>query len=216
MKYLSAIVLFCVLTIVYAAEQEKQCDRSVGDLCSMQGVGEIVNCNSITKEHKWDAAQTILRSYAKENLKRSYELLGLAINHGTFSRNRPGFEKLFRQLSDEAFDNSIKIIKYITSRGGSMSFDGMEIGFQAKQFFKNEFHSLSVAQSIEKKLLETAHGFVHTTHDPNTLHFIEEEFIEPKTDVLRKLTGYVHDMDKLLVTSDSSLNIYLFDEYLQK
>jgi ferritin len=36
--------------------------------------------------------------------------------------SREGFEKLFRKLSDSAWDDAIDLIKYITKRGGTMEF----------------------------------------------------------------------------------------------
>lgn len=48
-------------------------------------------------------------------------------------------------------------------------------------------------------------------------HYLEEKFIEDQATTIRKISGYTNDLKRLLDESvDSSLSLYLFDEYLQK
>lgn len=48
-------------------------------------------------------------------------------------------------------------------------------------------------------------------------HYLEEEFIEDQATTIRKLSGFTNDLRKLLDESvDSSLSLFMFDEYLQK
>lgn len=41
---------------------------------------------------------------------------------GNYETNRQGFEKLYRKLSDSAWEKAMDIIKFITKRGGIMNF----------------------------------------------------------------------------------------------
>lgn len=48
-------------------------------------------------------------------------------------------------------------------------------------------------------------------------HYLEEELIEDQATTIRTLSGYTNDLKRLLEeTVDSSLSLYMFDEYLQK
>lgn len=48
-------------------------------------------------------------------------------------------------------------------------------------------------------------------------HYLEEEFIEDQASTVRKLSGYTNDLKRLIQdATDTSLPVYLFDEYLQK
>lgn len=54
-------------------------------------------------------------------------LVSLQSTHfGSYEANRPGFEKLYRVLSDEAWDRSFDLIKHMTKRGGKMNFNYRE------------------------------------------------------------------------------------------
>lgn len=44
----------------------------------------------------------------------------LSINFDTYTRDRPGFEKLYRGLSDQAWNKAIDLIKYVAKRGGKL------------------------------------------------------------------------------------------------
>lgn len=98
-------------------------------------------------------------------MAKSYEYLLLATNFGSYVKNRPGFEKQFRALSDKSWENSINIIKHITKRGGTHDFrsrvpilgknekvDGVE-----KVFELSELGSLAMALDTEKTLSMDAH-----------------------------------------------------------
>ena len=48
-------------------------------------------------------------------------------------------------------------------------------------------------------------------------HYLEEEFIGQQAGTVRKLSGYTNDLKRLIKDSpDTSLSVFLFDEYLQK
>lgn len=48
-------------------------------------------------------------------------------------------------------------------------------------------------------------------------HYLEEEFIEDQASTVRQFSGYTNDLRQLIKDSvDTSLSVFLFDEYLQK
>lgn len=151
----------------------------------------------------------------------------MATHFGTHIKNRPGFEKLFRGLADKAFDDAISLIQHMTKRGGQMNFNTKPTIAKNTQtrFEVNELHSLALALEIEKDLATEAHHIhEHISHannrahyDPEIAHYIEEEFIEEQAKIVRQLSGYTNDLKKLVKDSeDTSLSVFLFDEYLQK
>lgn len=201
-----------------------------------------------------------LQAYANEQITKSYEYLLLAANFGNYVKNRPGFEKQFRELSDTAFNRGINLIKHITKRGGSHNFNTdfkSTISTQSRTLELNELKSLAFALDTEKELASKAHNlhkhYSHANHkshsaseannlkanvqpisepdlhehelldkqqthyDPEVAHYLEEKFIEDQANKVRQLSGFVNDLKHLLEkSSDASLSVYLFDEYLQK
>lgn len=41
---------------------------------------------------------------------------------GNYQKNRAGFEKLYRKLSDQSWEDSIDLVKFLGKRGGHMDF----------------------------------------------------------------------------------------------
>lgn len=79
----------------------------------------------------------------------------MAANFGTFVKNRPGFEKLFRHLSDTAWMNSIDLMKYMGKRGGIHDFNEYqadEIPLKVREI--NEIIGLAYSLDTEKYLAE--------------------------------------------------------------
>lgn len=179
--------------------------------------------------------------YANENLVKNFEYLFLAAQFSTFTKDRPGFEKVFHGLADSAWNKGLDMIKEISKRGVTHSFEKMSETAAVKvPESQNEVKAMAEASEIEKKLLEGAMNvFRHHSHaskkeeeakasgfDAGIAHFVEEEIIEGKTETVRTLVGHVNDLMKLVevnkaedgtdIPSVSSLGIYLFDQYLQK
>lgn len=188
---------------------------------------ELVNCNA--NYSGFAHSVRYLQAYANEQITKSYEYLLLSANFGNHVKNRPGFEKQFRELSDTAFHRGIGLIKHITKRGGSHDFTARQvtsISAQKKQVLElDELSSLAFALDTEKKLALEAHRlherYSHdkqkASYDAEVAHYLEEKFIEDQADKVRELSGFTNDLKHLLNTSqDPSLSVYLFDEYLQK
>lgn len=71
---------------------------------------------------------------------------------------------------------------------------------------------------MQKLLAEKAlelHLMAKEWKDAAVAHYLEEEFMESQSETIRKLSGYIHDIKKML-NRDAALAVYLFDDYLQK
>lgn len=189
------------------------------------------NCNALYSD--FALHEKNLQNYTNQQLAKSYEYMLLASNFGTYVKNRPGFEKQFRALSDKAWNNAIDLIKYITKRGGQHDFEEKQpIAMHVVEL--NELQALSIALENEKALtmeahrLHKAYSHPHQAHnskggnsayDPEVAHFLDEKFIEGQADTIRTLSGYTNDLKHLIkvdpsLESSTALNVHLFDEYL--
>jgi ferritin heavy chain len=187
-------------------------------------------CNSILPGFKYNEKNLV--NHMNAEILHSYDYLLLASRFGTFHDNRPGFRKLYKDLSDKAWKNSIELIKYVTKRGGKVEFKEPEfkdhIEPQPTKISSadlDELTSLKKALDVEKRMARHSHHIhEHASHakcpadyDPAISHFVEEHYFEDQTETIRKLAGYNNDL-KMMVNEAATkqLAIYLFDEYLQK
>jgi len=189
---------------------------------------DLANCNAVYSGFPKHVG--VLQRYANHQIEKSFEYLLLAANFGTYVKNRPGFEKQFRGLSDKSWGYGIELIKHITKRGGAHDFSVSSSNKTApKQILDlNEINALALTLDYEKTLALEAHHihekYSHAKHpteyDPEIVHFLEEELIEDQAGSIRKLSGYTNDLKKLLKeytdTNDVALSLYMFDEYLGK
>ncbi|KAJ9592810.1 hypothetical protein L9F63_015501 [Diploptera punctata] len=219
---MKSIAVLCALVAVAFAEDV--CYNDVVSSCGSKEV-DLKNCNA-----KYGGAHEVvfeLQSYANEHIARSFDYLLMATHFGNYEKNREGFEKLFRKLSDSTWEDSIDLIKYITKRGGMMNFSARKSTQEPaseKTHELYELHALARGLDTQKKLAEGAlgiHGEVTRRHegyhDPEVASYLEEHFMHRQAKSVRDFAGYTSDLQKLLgEKSQTSLSLFLFDEYLQK
>lgn len=186
--------------------------------------GGLTNCNA--RYGAIDAVLPDLQKYVTTHITRSYEFLMMATHYANYEKNRVGFEKIFHDLSDSTWEDAINLIKYIGKRGGKMNFQMRkeDINGEGQDNFElYEMQSLAKALDVEKQLAVDAHNIHREAtrnrkefHDPEISSYLEEKFVHKHADKIRTLSGYTYDLSKLLDGPDSSLALFLFDEYLQK
>ncbi|XP_022819214.1 ferritin, lower subunit isoform X2 [Spodoptera litura] len=187
-------------------------------------------CNAVYGEYgRHGNVATELQAYANLHLERSYEYLLSAAYFNNYQTNRAGFSKLFKKLSDEAWEKTIDIIKHVTMRGDEMNFDQRSTMKVERKNYTVELHELEAlakALDTQKEIAERAF-YIHREatrnsqhlHDPEVAQYLEEEFIEDQSKKIRELAGHTTDLKKFITSNhgqDLSLALYLFDEYLQK
>ncbi|XP_039970429.1 soma ferritin [Bactrocera neohumeralis] len=222
MKPFTALTLFAGI-IALASAENYACHSNVTYGCS-NSVSTPVVCHS--RYGGIENVESTIQSYINLNLHKSYQYLLLSSFYNSYQKNRPGFNKLYRDLSDRSFDDAIDLIKHVTRRGGQVDFRAISqhpnsIAQSKLKLEEDELHSLGIALDIEKTLTADA-GHVHyqsthgRPHDPQTAHYIEEKFLHKQADSVRKVSGLVNDLSKIMNQPDPSLGIYLFDQYLEK
>ncbi|XP_073963679.1 ferritin light chain-like isoform X1 [Choristoneura fumiferana] len=230
MKFL-AIAVSCFLALSGALANDS-CYQDVSIDCSQASNSLVLaRCNAIYGGygHHGNLA-TEMQAYANLHLTRSYEYLLSASYFNNYQTNRGGFSKLFRKLSDDAWEKSIELIKHITTRGGVMDFSRRStLDSVANKNYTVELHELEAmakALDTQKEIAERAfHIHREATrnsqhlHDPEIAQYLEEEFIEDHAKTIRNLAGHTADLKKFIASNDGqdlSISLYLYDEYLQK
>lgn len=130
-------------------------------------LGDIASCNATFSG--FSSGIHHLQDYANEQIVTSFDYLLLSANFGTFVKNRPGFQKQFRELSDSAWNRGINLIKHITKRGGEHSFETPQMKPSQNPILElNEINSLAFALDAEKSSSIKAHGlherYSHANH----------------------------------------------------
>jgi len=124
MKYLLVIVALSGLVLCNAEEMDKYCTSKSEPNCQSVAADRSQMCCESSKVAGFERDDLVLSKkltdYAWNQIVASYDHLLLSINFDTYTKDRPGLEKLYRGLSDTAWNKAIDLIKYVTKRGGKL------------------------------------------------------------------------------------------------
>ncbi|XP_052869109.1 soma ferritin [Anopheles cruzii] len=177
-----------------------------------------------------------LRQYTSQLVDKSFHFLIMSSAFNKHSLDRPGFEKLYRKMSDKAWEDAVGLIKYQSRRG---SFGNLVKPKKDSKYDKvldvQELSSLQFALDYEKTLAKEAHAIhrkvshAHSKvsangsedvyhYDPDAAHYLDEKVIEYQSGTVRDLAGYIHNLKHFTEKQQpaSDLGNHLFDEYLAK
>ncbi|XP_066143205.1 ferritin light chain-like [Euwallacea fornicatus] len=220
------IFILVVSTVILAAITSEPQECYVEEL-TMRGDNIIAIPRDSTQFHaQYGAiarAEADLQRYANSLLYKSFDLLSLSIYYDNYIKNLIGFDHLFLNMSNTLWDSSMDTIKYITFRGGRMSFANADpedlLSEVSAELY--ELHSIARALDIQKSVAKKAvalHRDVATLrsekHDAEVAYYLKENHIEAHRAVVRDLTGYVTDLSGLFSGKDSALSRYLYNVYL--
>lgn len=149
--------------------------------------------------------------------RTSYKYLLMSMNFNSFLKDRPGFSKLFRQQSDKLFDDSIALVKQLTTRGYQFEPKAEDV---VNVFKKNLIVTVSEQTALQKgventKALLSKALDICRLSDFAMKHYVEEEILEDYTKTLRQFSGYYNNLNNF-GPNDYKLGVYLFDQQLQK
>ncbi|XP_028168184.1 ferritin light chain [Ostrinia nubilalis] len=222
-----ASALLCLLAATGALAADS-CYQDVSLDCGQaSNTLALPKCNAVYGDYdRHGVVATELKGYANLHLERSYEYLLSAAFFNNYQTNRAGFSKLFKKLSDDAWEKTIDLIKHVTMRGDSMDFAQRSKKVDKRNYTVelHELESLAKALDSQKQLAEVAF-FIHREatrnspklHDAEIAQYMEEKFVEDQAKTIRELAGHTTDLKKFITNGqDLSLSLYLFDEYLQK
>lgn len=226
MRGLFGFVALALVLGVATAETANYCYGDVSQRCGTIPV-ESANSNCSATYGAANKVMLEMSNYVNTHITRSFQYLLMSTHFSSYEKNRPGFEKLYRILSDESWDAAFDLIKHMTKRGGKMDFNHRvadnlaDAEKPAETYELYELASLARALDIQKSLAEEAIHIHHRVaskdvdhHDPEVSQYLEERFIEKHADTIRNLAGHTSDLKNLLKSPQPSLNVFLFDEYL--
>lgn len=215
------LATFIILGLANLAQGEF-CYNDVVRSCGAIG-GDISNCNS--NYSGVDTVSSDLQHYAATHLEQNWKYLLMSAYFNNYEANREGFSKLYRKLADDAWDDTLDLVKYMAKRGFNMDYNiTPRRKVQIQSYKMSELSSLATALDMQKVLAETAHE-IHSEvtvrkkkfHDAETINFLETEFVSKHADSIRDIAGHANDLHQLIKDNkDPSLAIYLFDEHLKK
>lgn len=239
----SLVIALCLIGFA-AANLSTNSDKSVDSPCPPKNFfsedsaesccGDASQCNKdatsrLVDEQNINKYDNFMK-YTNEYLVRSYEYFFLSAQFGTYGKDRPGFHKLLKGLSDNAWNRGIEMIKEMTKRGFAHSFT-MEPHVEQVLSSANvtELVALAKAAEIEKGLYVKANDLHrHHSHasfkaenscgyDAGLSHYIAEEILEEKTQTVRELVGHVNQLKRLFVNDQKTypLSVFMFDQHLQ-
>jgi len=201
------------------------CYNDVANSCNPKG-GGIGNCNS-----NYSGVDTVafdLQHYAAVHLEQNWKYLLMSVYFNNYEANREGFSKLYRKLADDAWDDTLDLIKYMAKRGFNMDYNiTPRKKVSVRSYKMSEIESLATALDMHKVLAETAHEIhnevsgrnkkVHDAeaeaarqthsevtarkkkyHDAETINFLEKEFVEKHAGTIRDLAGHANDLHQLI------------------
>lgn len=158
-----------------------------------------------------------LSNYAKLQFQLSYKYLLLSMNFNSFLKDRPGFNKLFRKQSDKLFDDSIALVKHMTTRGYVFDPKANDVVNFSRTLgvALTEQAALAKGLTSHKTLVQKALNICKES-DYEIKHYFQDEILEDYVKTLRTFTGYHSNLNNFGKSPNFKLGVYLFDEYLQK
>ncbi|XP_067003849.1 ferritin light chain [Anabrus simplex] len=226
MKVVVVVLACCIAAVSASISKHQSCYSEFHKSCSPNSETAEKECSAqYGKAHMY---MKYLGGYVNEHLTRSMQYLLMSSHFGAFEQSREGFEKLFRKLSDETWEDAIDLLKYITLRGGNLELENFmpKSGATLLDDFETtelgELESLAKAVDIQKDLAVKAHYIYNHTnlHDPEMGAYVEDKFMHKHAKTVRTLVGLSNDLRKFVQEDKQKgspgLQYFIVDEYLKK
>ena len=222
------MLFFGILSILLAVASAQDCYQKMKIICDTSPKVSNLDDKCSAKHGQIVNLQSHLQGYANHNLLTSFQYLLMSSHFGNYDAQREGFKALYRKLSDQSWEDTISVLKYLGKRGGYADFNEPIHDTEAMEYKTlnlDEIISLSMALDMQKGLAKAAtrihskalqQDSTKSKQDAGIIHYMQEQFVEPQTERIRDLAGYINDMHGILTSSDASIGVYLFDEYLKK
>ncbi|XP_071448764.1 ferritin light chain [Hetaerina americana] len=217
---MKTLLVFCSLWAISFSADNDVCYNTFVSYCAHKG-GIPVEVDYSDCSATYGAANLImndLSKFANTHIALSFDYLLLSTNFGSYEKDRKGFEKLFRQLSDSTWEDGIDVIKHTAKRGGIVDFmlKSDDIAYGKSVSSVNEIQGLSRALDSQKNLAAMTFKLHQKAGDPEISSYLENSFLHKQADTIRSLSGHISDVKKMLDYPDQrSVSLFLFDEYLR-
>jgi len=161
----------------------------------------------------------------QDHLSKSMNMLNMATIFGDVKTHRHGFYKYYEKLSDDLWEDGLRILGQFTKRGGQL--DELFIDPLSSDNLRghNEVKILGLALEQEKLLWSKTQQLIYeATHtqqnedrrDAHFAHFLVDEVAEKHVDRIKNLSNHVNTLMQLLATGDEYLAMFLYEtEFLK-
>lgn len=170
-----------------------------------------------------DRTQSLIQKYIQASMK----YLLMASHFNEWESERPGFHKYLSQLSDSAFNDAVKIIKHVTTRGGYLNNFTIPMPEDETYHELGELEAMSKALDIEKGLASRCLNLIHaSTHgdvkigqhtDGEFAHFLADQVSDNHAVRVKSLANHVNTLSQVVSHSlsksgDPSFVLHIYDQ----
>jgi ferritin heavy chain len=120
-----------------------------------------------------------------------------------------GFQKFFKESSDEEREHAEKLMKFQNQRGGRIVLQ--DVAKPSKQEWSSGLEAMEAALELEKTVNQSLldlHALATNHSDPQFCDFLETEYLTEQVEAIKKLGDYVTNLKRV----GSGLGEYLFDK----
>jgi len=120
-----------------------------------------------------------------------------------------GFEKFFKESSNEERGHAEKLMKYQNTRGGRIILQ--DIKKPDKQEWSSGLEAMQAALQLEKAVNQSLldlHAIATRQNDPQFCDFIETEYLAEQVESIKKIADYVTNLKRV----GPGLGEYMFDK----
>lgn len=121
----------------------------------------------------------------------------------------PGFQKYFKESSDEERGHAEKLMKYQNKRGGRVVL--ADIKKPDRDEWGTGLDAMETALALEKSVnqaLIDLHKVADKHSDAQMMDFIESEYLEEQVDAIKKISDHISNLKRV----GPGLGEYMFDK----
>ncbi|KAH9401918.1 fts3-like protein [Tyrophagus putrescentiae] len=151
-----------------------------------------------------------LAELVPKTLHASYVYQQLAFHFNRDDVALPGFEKFFKESSEEEREHAEKLMKFMNERGGRIVLH--DIPKPIKQDWSSGLEAMEAALELEKTVNQSLldlHNVASSHNDPQMADFIETHYLTEQVEAIKKLSDYVTQLRRV----GFGLGEYLFDRH---
>ncbi|XP_043200890.1 ferritin-1, chloroplastic-like [Amphibalanus amphitrite] len=159
----------------------------------------------------------------RKSLSLSLKYLAISSHFGSDLNHRLGFKKLFREASDQRFDQAIDMIKYVIKRGGNVK-EHLNVKVTAAPLRPQALSSLGLALADAKDMyaeqarlhsaaLCLSPSAVGCSVDADLAHQ-SQDAIESEVERVNELASKANQLAAMFTSTEYSLAEHLFDQHL--
>jgi len=226
----------CMYEVTEAARRN-QCSVKVETECGKSGSvwRDPAGCTALYGGYQNN--QQNLAVLVKDHLQDSFKFLLMGTRFNRDDNNRVGLHSKLMGYSGEMWNDAIKLIKYMTKRGGNVNAifqlentTKFKLSDVQNNDFNGEVDALAISLDMYKTQADEVSRAIRQTmnkkhlpttgeapfFDPSIYKFLEEEYLQGYTEKIRDIAGYLNILGKIAKNDQTKrMGLHLFDQSLK-